>query len=467
MLQKDNILFMFLGNIITQDNIELYNHWFNFIKKSDYSLYVIVHPKIYTEYINVPLWTKLNDRFIIVDKDHHINTSWGDKTIVFATLLIIQYAILKKGNIFKKYVLLSETCAPLYNYNIIKTELLKNDKSWLSSFNELNNRWSQWIAIDQKHINYFINPNTDITYIVNDNTLISKYEYYNKLINISNVHDESFFGNILLDNKADINTININNNCILIDQKLDQWQNNFTNSLIIKNDNENIYNNIQLTYTNWNGFSLDPHNIFRNLSIKDILSDYDIIDNNINWNNFNINDYLDMYPKDAFNMIINYEKDLISKYNKSLESFKNNIDNYIILPWYHPIEYGSWNMKHIINAFNLMTLFRRMFGLTKNNYCDKMLYILQIYEHLISIFFEKNNISKEDYIYIDNKTTCKYIVLSKYIDTIEDYIYGNTITSTILNNALSCGSLFIRKCNKYSKINIYSSALLKNNYSYL
>ena len=48
-----------------------------------------------------------------------------------ATLLMMQYAFLKYGDIFKKYVLLSPNCVPLYNFDIIYNEFNKDNKSWI------------------------------------------------------------------------------------------------------------------------------------------------------------------------------------------------------------------------------------------------------------------------------------------------------------------------------------------------
>jgi len=83
---------------------------------------------------------KINEKFYknisIVDKEHWIETKWGTRSLSDATLLMMQYAFLKYGDIFKKYVLLSPNCAPLYNFDIIYNEFNKDDKYWIQCISD-------------------------------------------------------------------------------------------------------------------------------------------------------------------------------------------------------------------------------------------------------------------------------------------------------------------------------------------
>jgi len=127
-----NILFMFLGDI-PFDNL----HFDTFLKTTDKTFYIIVHPQKLDNYMDKisknDFYKKLYEdgRLLIVDSEHHVRTAWATFSLVSATLLMIQYALFKKGNIFKKYVLLSSADQPLYNYQVIFNELNADSKSWI------------------------------------------------------------------------------------------------------------------------------------------------------------------------------------------------------------------------------------------------------------------------------------------------------------------------------------------------
>ena len=200
-VSKDNILFMFLGGL---PNSEHYN---KFLSTRDDSLHIVVHP-MRLPFEPTGVYKEMQDRgkLFVVDDTHHVKTSWATFSLVSATVFMMQYALVEKNLNIKKCVLLSGADMPLYNYNIIKTELLKDDKSMISftnnneggyarnfifkSYNyeggifDINsmNYVSQWMALDIKHIKYFFN--TD-----NDNKIIKTYkkrnvEYCNGKTNI-------------------------------------------------------------------------------------------------------------------------------------------------------------------------------------------------------------------------------------------------------------------------------------------
>jgi len=192
-----NILFMFLGDM-PFDNI----HFDTFFKTTDKTFYIIVHPQKLDNYMDKinknDFYKKLYEdgRLLIVDSEHHVRTAWATFSLVSATLLMIQYALFKKGNIFKKYVLLSSADQPLYNYQVIFNELNADSKSWIYYSGEkdgyarnfLNtiytnqggiftpqdvNYVSQWMALDIQHIPYFIDFTT------------SDFKTYKKIENIN------------------------------------------------------------------------------------------------------------------------------------------------------------------------------------------------------------------------------------------------------------------------------------------
>ena len=43
-------------------------------------------------------------RLFIVDEKHHVRTAWATFSLIAATLFMIQDALSKYGNIFKKFV---------------------------------------------------------------------------------------------------------------------------------------------------------------------------------------------------------------------------------------------------------------------------------------------------------------------------------------------------------------------------
>jgi hypothetical protein len=177
-----NVIFMFLGGLPNGDD----EHYNKFFKTTNETFYIVVHPIKLEGYIENNINTnefykKMYDsgRLLIVDSEHHLRTKWATFSLVSAVLLMIQYSLKQKKSIFKKFVLLSSNDKPLYNYNILYETLNFDDKSWLyySDDNGGYARYflkkpysfqggefstndivyvSQWMALDIKHIVYFI-----------------------------------------------------------------------------------------------------------------------------------------------------------------------------------------------------------------------------------------------------------------------------------------------------------------------
>ena len=174
-----HILFMFLGGLPLKNQ-----HWKRFMETSNEKLICVVHPMVlegYADKIKGTFWEPLlrDERLLIVDTDHHLKTSWGTKSLTDAQLMMMQYAILSKKRIFRKYVLISENDAPLYNFNVIYKELNSDKKSWFSFFAKglIRHNWkkiykheggvfdfdeidvaSQWNAIDDSHLEFYFDP---------------------------------------------------------------------------------------------------------------------------------------------------------------------------------------------------------------------------------------------------------------------------------------------------------------------
>jgi hypothetical protein len=194
----NNILFVMIGNMPTDE--ESVNHWKNFIENSDNSLHIVIHPmnmNIRNDIINK--WTEHfqnKNNFMVCDQDHWVKTKWGNVSLSLATLIAIEYAMKNKPyNYYKKIVFLQQ-CLPLYNFNIIKNEFIKDNKSWFKprggeypiwaysqpyNFNRTDNDgatiydWNWWnaiFAIDQSHFNIFF----DESHIDENNNYIGTYK---------------------------------------------------------------------------------------------------------------------------------------------------------------------------------------------------------------------------------------------------------------------------------------------------
>ena len=112
---KKHILFMFLGGLPSEEHILEHYKLFFSKSKDTRSLRIVVHPMNLDTY---ELNKSFHTHIAVVDKDHWIKTQWGTRSLTDATLLMMQFAFLHFGDIFKKYILLSSTCAPLYNYTL-------------------------------------------------------------------------------------------------------------------------------------------------------------------------------------------------------------------------------------------------------------------------------------------------------------------------------------------------------------
>jgi len=183
-ISPSKILFMFLGGLPNENN----KLWEKFMKTTNPNNYIMVTHPINLPYEIKGYWKNYTDNIIIVDDDHHVKTKWATRSLIDATLLMIQYSIIKYGNVFKKIILVDGTTMPLYNFNTIYKELNKNDKSWFSIAGDeyswdrhqkiyKNNGGifdindvaygSQWFSLDNKHLKFFINLDGKKTYYVN------------------------------------------------------------------------------------------------------------------------------------------------------------------------------------------------------------------------------------------------------------------------------------------------------------
>lgn len=139
------ICFMLLGNP-PSNNTDMSEHWLKFIDRIDNTSCVFVnHPmnKINKEELEdykkkydymTAFEKKLGSENMYIcnlDDNTHIKTMWANISIVYAEIMMLQESIIKFG-LCEKYILLSLSCCPLYNYNTIYETLCSDDKSWIS-----------------------------------------------------------------------------------------------------------------------------------------------------------------------------------------------------------------------------------------------------------------------------------------------------------------------------------------------
>ena len=517
-MDNTNILFMFLGGLSTDKHTILhYRKFFNRLKKSVYnnSLYIVIHPK------NIDTF-KIKEKFYknisVVDKEHWIETKWGTRSLSDATLLMMQYAFLKYGDIFKKYVLLSPNCVPLYNFDIIYNEFNKDNKSWIQSnsnaymgkytpikyykfnggpfdINTITNQ-SQWMALDRKHLDlFFMNNNNKLikTYtIINNNEIISSNKLFQSYLNAYKLDDYNydsdnyFFISVIsqiIKSKTDL----INNIRTDIPIKNDKWikkKNNIKNELIYHKEHKYQYrlnrinpDNIREIYyiyniNNKNYILKNSKFILTNNKKNPIVKgkkkgiNINIITTpltHVDWDNISL---------DPDNLLRNFNIFLEEKYSIKFPDIMYFLqlktqDAVIIIEQLEKniklSEYPITNFSIINNVMN-----------PRHHPFEYYTYNIQEIINAYNLFVMMNRLIKiKDELYIYAKNKWKKIINNNnpfklkdgYYDTKnKNTIFGTRINSKILNNSLNSGALFIRKLKRNSFIYEYSDELfnLKN-----
>tara|TARA_R110002020_G_scaffold245343_2_gene459075 strand:- start:11084 stop:11911 length:828 start_codon:yes stop_codon:yes gene_type:complete len=201
LIMKDKIAFLFLT--VGDLNQELM--WKDFFNEGGDRCTIYAHTKEVD---------KLEDS-ILKDKqiDDKIETKWGHISLVQATNLLFKHALKDKNN--KYFMLVSETCMPLYSFDFIYDIVTKHKKSWVNetgrklkfkenAIKKLTNPesigilkprdmkfCSQWILLNRKHAE--IVSKYDYTDTVFKNQLGVADECYH--INVLKHHDPNFFKN--------------------------------------------------------------------------------------------------------------------------------------------------------------------------------------------------------------------------------------------------------------------------------
>lgn len=227
------ICFMLLGNPPNNDT-DVQNHWLKFIETVDNNTCVFInHPMDRMDKEEVDDYKRKNnyllafekklgnDNIYILNKDDntHIKTMWANISIVYAEIMMIQESIMKFG-LCERYILISNSCCPLYNYNTIYETIMSEDKSWISIMSpepfankelvemyQMNKKdyldktsnifnyyaglkISQWMILTKKHVRYMFSNSTleqrENTYLYDgelecNSGIVSKIKYNDNL----------------------------------------------------------------------------------------------------------------------------------------------------------------------------------------------------------------------------------------------------------------------------------------------
>lgn len=165
-----------------------------FLMKGDHSRPTLWYPFIDSEHYNIYCHPKnrLKDEKFqphIVSKI--IPTAWGDKSLVEATLILMQEGLKDISN--SHFVLLSDTCCPLYDPEYTKTEIEKMGDNVC--------RWfDQKIDPDRKNVPSYLKPHIvkHHQWIILTRQTVETILEYDRLKEWNgSVPDEQYFGTML------------------------------------------------------------------------------------------------------------------------------------------------------------------------------------------------------------------------------------------------------------------------------
>ena len=114
--EKDKIRYVFNSNNLTKPEL-----WYEFLKEGNDRCNIYFHTKEKD---------KVVQKFVSENQiEKYVHTKWGTSSLVTASNYLIEEALKDKTN--KYFVLLSETCIPLYTFNYIYDKLFSSNKSYL------------------------------------------------------------------------------------------------------------------------------------------------------------------------------------------------------------------------------------------------------------------------------------------------------------------------------------------------
>jgi len=407
-MSEHKLLLMFLGGVPNSNNI--INHWIKinseFINKNN--IYLVIHPIVQTDIQNAVFLSIFKpDNIYIVDSDHHVPTAWATKSLVDATLLMMQYAHKQNENkLFDKYILLSQNCCPLYKLDIIYDELISDNKSICWHINNPEDpikSQSQWFIFDKRHIEiFFLENKYNETYTKSKKENLCKNKKLNELIIFEsdtkesqslqlfyktyepcNPSDEYFFVTYIykifkiksddMSHFRKISKVNFKNNL----NNLPQYIINKLN--IAAKTIQNIEQLAPIYSTPGLKNYKKGENTITSLILKDEMNGFSTFVNFIGGTEFNplnvLRDFklfeLDVRafieikanPIDIKNLILNKISSCneLKKTKIYKELFIQN-NEYILSTTVHPIEYSTYSFNNILNTFILLSQIICFFG---------------------------------------------------------------------------------------------------------
>jgi hypothetical protein len=127
---------------LTCKNLNNLNLWKQFfVNNKDYNIYI--HNK-----------EEINGEYSIYSIPNKIDTKWGDISLVKASIRLFEEAFKDEDNEY--FILLSESCIPLTNYDSIKNKIFNLDCSIVNKFNNDNKQY-QWVLFKRDLVEWFIN----------------------------------------------------------------------------------------------------------------------------------------------------------------------------------------------------------------------------------------------------------------------------------------------------------------------
>jgi hypothetical protein len=133
-------------------------------------------------------------------------------------------------------------------------------------------------------------------------------------------------------------------------------------------------------------------------------------------------------------------------------------------PSCHPVEYGAYPFLQIVNAYNIIEFFDIDDStINGSRYSYNYQETKKLYKNIIIKYMNYLDIilNKKKSYYIFKTPNVEINIIE--INFVKNKMFGYTITSDVLNNALHYGALFIRKVLENSDINLYTSQLLSLN----
>lgn len=184
---KEKIAFCFL----TYQDIVAINVWNNFFKNIDPNKYTVwIHPKN-----NIDISKYIFPVNIV--KNKIITKNKTDISIVLATIQLLREAYSSE---ITHYIFLSQSCIPLYNFDILYKIITQTNKSILSYIqNNKKERYFQFVSNIKSFITHeqFVKQQPNMILVKDDVELLIKKDYTQFFYKMM-CPDEHYFINVLL-----------------------------------------------------------------------------------------------------------------------------------------------------------------------------------------------------------------------------------------------------------------------------